>query len=165
MYIGFGYDVHRFKKGRELVLGGVKIPCRKGLEGHSDADVLVHALMDALLGAAGLDDIGHFFPNTNPKYKKISSIYLLKLVYRKLSKRGFSVGNIDIVVIAEMPKIYPFIGGMKRNISEAVELRKERIGIKATTNEKIGFLGRGEGMAATVVVSINKGKKHGNKSL
>jgi len=159
MYIGFGYDVHRFKQGRELVLGGIKIPCRKRLEGHSDADVLIHALMDALLGAAGLDDIGHFFPNTNPKYKNISSIYLLKLVYRELSKRDFSVNNIDVVVIAETPKIYPFISGMKRNISEAVELREERIGIKATTNEKMGFLGRGEGMAVTAVVSINKGKK------
>jgi 2-C-methyl-D-erythritol 2,4-cyclodiphosphate synthase len=156
MYIGFGYDVHRFKKGRDLILGGVKIKSVKGLVGHSDADVLVHALTDALLGAAGLNDIGHFFPDTNPKYKNISSIFLLEFIYKKLEKKKFFIDNVDITVIAETPKIYLFVDEMKKNISKALKLKKERIGIKATTNEKIGFLGRGEGIASMAVASISK---------
>jgi 2-C-methyl-D-erythritol 2,4-cyclodiphosphate synthase len=156
MYIGFGYDAHRFKKGRELVLGGVKIKNAKGLDGHSDADVLVHALMDSLLGAAGLNDIGHFFPDTDPKYKNISSVYLLEIVYKELKKKKFSINNVDITVAAEVPKIYPFIDEMKENISKAIKLKKERRGRKATTNEKMGFLGRGEGMIAMAVASIRK---------
>ncbi|MDR1926197.1 MAG: 2-C-methyl-D-erythritol 2,4-cyclodiphosphate synthase [Endomicrobium sp.] len=156
MYIGFGYDVHRFKRGMDLILGGVKIKNVKGLVGHSDADVLLHALMDALLGAAGLNDIGHFFPDTNPKYKNISSIFLLEFIYKELEKKKFFIDNVDITVIAETPKIYPFVDEMKKNISKAVKLKKERIGIKATTNEKIGFLGRGEGIAAMAVASISK---------
>jgi 2-C-methyl-D-erythritol 2,4-cyclodiphosphate synthase len=159
MYIGFGYDIHKFKKDKELILGGVKIVSSKGLDGHSDADVLLHALMDALLGAAGLNDIGHFFPNMDSKYKNISSIILLKLVYKKLKKQNFSIDNVDISIVAQTPKIYPFIEEMKSNISKAIKLKKERIGIKATTNEGIGFIGRGEGIAAMAVASIYKEKK------
>ena len=156
MFIGFGYDVHRLKKGRKLILGGVKIAARKGLDGHSDADVLIHALMDALLGAAGLSDIGHFFPNTDPKYKGISSIKLLETVYKELKKRSFTINNVDITLIAESPKIYPYIEKMKENIAKSIKISKARIGIKATTNEKMGFLGRNEGMAAMAVASIRK---------
>jgi 2-C-methyl-D-erythritol 2,4-cyclodiphosphate synthase len=156
MYIGFGYDAHRLKKGKELILGGVKIATSKGLDGHSDADVLVHALMDALLGAAGLNDIGHFFPDTAPKYKDISSISLLESVYKELKKQNFSVNNVDVTVIIEAPKLYPFIDGIKENISKAIKLKKERIGIKATTNEKMGFAGRREGIMAAAVASIVK---------
>ena len=160
MFIGFGYDVHRFKKGRKLVLGGVEIAARKGLDGHSDADVLIHALMDALLGAAGLNDIGHFFPNTDPAYKNISSIKLLEIVYKELKKqsfkRSFKINNVDMTIIAEAPKIYPHIEAMKENISKTLKLNKARIAIKATTNEKMGFIGRGEGIAAMAAVSIRK---------
>jgi 2-C-methyl-D-erythritol 2,4-cyclodiphosphate synthase len=157
MYIGFGYDTHRLKKGRELILGGVKIVTSEGLDGHSDADVLIHALMDALLGAAGFSDIGHFFPDTDPKYKNISSISLLESVYKELKKQNFYVNNVDVTVIAEEPRICPFIDDIKENISKAIELKKERIGIKATTNEKMGFTGRGEGIAAAAVASIMQG--------
>ncbi|BAG14176.1 2-C-methyl-D-erythritol 2,4-cyclodiphosphate synthase [Endomicrobiia bacterium] len=159
MYIGFGYDAHRLKKGRELILGGVKILTSEGLDGHSDADVLIHALMDALLGAAGLNDIGHFFPDMDPKYKNVSSISLLESVYKELKKQNFSVNNVDITVIVEAPKICPFIADMKENISRVIELKRERIGIKATTNEKMGFVGRGEGIAAVAVASISQEKK------
>jgi 2-C-methyl-D-erythritol 2,4-cyclodiphosphate synthase len=158
MYIGFGYDAHRLKKGRELVLGGVKIAASEGLDGHSDADVLVHALMDALLGAAGLSDIGHFFPDTDPKYKAVSSISLLESVYKELKKQNFSVNNVDVTVIAEAPRICYFIDDIKENISKVIELKKERIGIKVTTNEKMGFAGRGEGIAAAAVASIRQKK-------
>jgi 2-C-methyl-D-erythritol 2,4-cyclodiphosphate synthase len=158
MYVGFGYDVHRFKKGRKLILGGVCIPCAKGLDGHSDADVLIHALMDALLGAAGLDDIGHFFPNTSPEYKGVSSMSLLKTVCEELKKRKYTINNIDMTLIAESPKIYPYIDEMKNNIAKVTKLSKNRIAIKATTNEKMGFIGRAEGMAAMAAASI-KGKK------
>lgn len=160
MYIGFGYDVHRFKKGRKLILGGIEIPSKEGLDGHSDADVLIHALMDALLGAAGLDDIGHFFPNTDPKYKGISSMLLLQTVCKELKKRKFSINNVDMTMIAEKPKIFPYIKEMKKNISEATGLCEKRIAIKATTNEKMGFIGRGEGIGAMAAASIKKtGKK------
>ncbi|MDR1401252.1 MAG: 2-C-methyl-D-erythritol 2,4-cyclodiphosphate synthase [Endomicrobium sp.] len=165
MYVGFGYDVHRFRKGRLLILGGVRIENHKGLSGHSDADVLIHALMDALFGAAGLNDIGHFFPSTDPKYKNISSICLLEFVYGELRKQNFYINNVDIVVIAEEPKICPFINDMKQNISKVIKLKKERIGIKATSNEKLGFLGRCEGIAATAVVSIGRDKKNDYKNL
>jgi 2-C-methyl-D-erythritol 2,4-cyclodiphosphate synthase len=160
MRIGFGYDVHRFKKGRKLILGGVQIliaegiAAGKGLDGHSDADVLLHALMDALLGAAGLDDIGHFFPDSDPAYKNISSLKLLEEVYKRLKKRKFKINNVDITVMAEAPKIYPFIKEMKENISKTLKLEKSRIAVKATTNEKMGFIGRGEGIAAAAVASL-----------
>lgn len=167
MYIGFGYDIHRFKSERELILGGVKIANSKGLDGHSDADVLIHALMDAFLGAAGLNDIGFFFPNTDMRYKNISSTSLLEFVCKELKKRNFYINNIDATIIIEMPKIYPFISAIKKNISKIIKLKKERIGIKATTNEKIGFIGKNEGIAAMAVVSIFKIKKksYDNKNL
>ncbi|MDR1122857.1 MAG: 2-C-methyl-D-erythritol 2,4-cyclodiphosphate synthase [Endomicrobium sp.] len=156
MYIGYGYDIHRFKKGRKLVLGGVEIQSPKGLDGHSDADVLLHALMDALLGAAGLNDIGYFFPNTDIKYKNISSLLLLEYVYKKLKKKNYKINNIDITVITEYPKIYPFSDDMKSNISKALNISKQRVGIKATTNEKIGFLGHGNGIAVMATTSISE---------
>ena len=156
MFIGFGYDVHRFKRGRKLILGGVEIAHSKGLDGHSDADVIVHALMDALLGAAGLDYIGHFFPNSEIKYKNISSLKLLEIVYKQLRKKNFKINNIDMTVIAETPIISPFICKMKENISKILKLNKARIAIKATTNEKMGFIGRGEGIAAMAAASLKK---------
>ncbi|MDR1928856.1 MAG: 2-C-methyl-D-erythritol 2,4-cyclodiphosphate synthase [Endomicrobium sp.] len=156
MYVGFGYDIHKFKKGKNLILGGVKIKGFTGLAGHSDADVLIHALMDSLLGAAGLNDIGHFFPNTNDKYKNISSISLLQIVYKELINKNFIVNNVDITIIAEIPKIYHFVDKIKRNISKVIKLSEERIGIKATTNEKIGFIGQKKGIIAMVVALINK---------
>lgn len=154
MYIGFGYDVHKLKKGRKLILGGVEIKTQKGLDGHSDADVLIHALMDALLGAAGLNDIGHFFPNTDSKYKNISSILLLKEVGKQLSKRKFVINNVDMTLIAEKPKISPYIKKMKENISASLKLPVKRISVKATTNETLGFIGRNEGMAAMAVALL-----------
>jgi 2-C-methyl-D-erythritol 2,4-cyclodiphosphate synthase len=156
MYVGLGYDVHRLKKGRPLFLGGVKIDNPLGLDGHSDADVLLHALMDALLGACGLNDIGHFFPNTDMKLKNISSVFLLETVYEELKRRKFSVNNVDVTIIAEYPKIYPFIDEMKNVISKTIKIKKERVAIKSTTNEKMGFLGRGEGVAAMAIASVKK---------
>ncbi|MDR3124748.1 MAG: 2-C-methyl-D-erythritol 2,4-cyclodiphosphate synthase [Endomicrobium sp.] len=156
MYVGLGYDVHRLKKGRPLFLGGVKIDNSLGLDGHSDADVLLHAVMDALLGACGLNDIGHFFPNTDMKLKNISSVFLLETVYKELKRRKFSVNNVDVTIIAEYPKISPFIDKMKNVISKTIKIKKERVGIKSTTNEKMGFLGRGKGVAAMAIASIKK---------
>jgi 2-C-methyl-D-erythritol 2,4-cyclodiphosphate synthase len=156
MFVGFGYDVHRFKKSRKLFLGGVKISDTDGLDGHSDADVLIHALMDALLGAAGENDIGHFFPNTDSKYKDISSIELLKIVKDTLNKKNFKIVNTDITVVAEKPKIYPYIDKMKDVLSSILGINKERIAIKATTNEKMGFIGREEGICSMAVVLIEK---------
>ena len=156
MFVGFGYDVHRFKKSRKLFLGGVKISDTDGLDGHSDADVLVHELMDALLGAAGENDIGHFFPNTDLKYKNISSIELLKIVVDTLNKKKFKIINTDITVVAEKPKIYPYIEKMKEVLSANLKINKEQIAIKATTNEKIGFIGRGEGICSMAVALIEK---------
>ena len=156
MFVGFGYDVHRFKKSRRLFLGGVKISDTDGLDGHSDADVLVHALMDALLGAAGENDIGHFFPNTDLKYKNISSIELLKIVVDTLNKKKFKIINTDITVVAEKPKIYPYIDKMKEVLSVNLKINKELIAIKATTNEKMGFVGRGKGICSMAVALIEK---------
>ena len=156
MFVGFGYDVHRFKKSRKLFLGGVKISDTDGLDGHSDADVLVHALMDALLGAAGENDIGQFFPNTDLKYKNISSIELLKIVVATLNKKKFKIVNTDITIVAEKPKIYPYIEKMKEILSVNLKINKEQIAIKATTNEKIGFIGRGEGICSMAVALIEK---------
>ena len=156
MFVGFGYDVHKFKKSRKLFLGGVKISDTNGLDGHSDADVLVHALMDALLGAAGENDIGHFFPNTDDKYKNISSIDLLKEVVSVLKKKKFKIVNTDMTIVAEKPKIYPYIDQMKEILSKTMKIPKARIAIKATTNEKMGFIGRGEGICAMAVASLEK---------
>lgn len=151
MRVGMGYDVHRLTKDRDLILGGVKIPWERGLLGHSDADVLIHAIMDALLGAAALGDIGQHFPDTDPAYKGISSIRLLKHVAALLSEKGYGIGNIDAVIIAQKPKMAPHIPQMKENIAEALEIDMDCLNIKATTEEKLGFTGREEGIASEAV--------------
>ncbi len=145
---GLGYDIHQLKDGRPMVLGGVSFDTPYGLDGHSDADVLTHAICDALLGAAGLPDIGHYFPNTDPKYKDIDSQELLKEVVAAIQKEGYEIGNIDSALVAEKPKIAPKIGQMKTTLSRSAGIDESRIGIKATTNETLGSLGRGEGIAA-----------------
>lgn len=151
MRVGMGYDVHRLTKDRDLILGGVKIPWEKGLLGHSDADVLIHAIMDAFLGAAALGDIGQHFPDTDPAYKGISSIRLLKHVAALLSEKGYGIGNIDAVIIAQKPKMAPHIPQMKENIAKALEIDMDCLNIKATTEEKLGFTGREEGIASEAV--------------
>ena len=151
MRIGHGYDVHRLVEGRDLILGGVKIDYEKGLLGHSDADVLLHAVSDALLGAAGLGDIGRHFPDTDPKYKGADSLELLREVYRKISENGYRVGNIDVTMIAQKPKLKDFIPQMQENIAAAVGVAPDRVNVKATTEEKLGFTGSGEGMACHAV--------------
>jgi 2-C-methyl-D-erythritol 2,4-cyclodiphosphate synthase len=156
MRVGIGYDAHQMTKGRLLILGGVEIPFDKGLEGWSDADVLVHAIMDALLGAAALGDIGSCFPPNDPAYKGISSITLLNCVGGLLGAQGWRVGNIDATIIAERPFLQPFIAQMKQNISRALSISDSQVGIKATTNEGMGFTGREEGIAAYAVALLGK---------
>jgi 2-C-methyl-D-erythritol 2,4-cyclodiphosphate synthase len=156
MRIGIGYDIHRLVKGRKLILGGVEIPHTHGLDGHSDADVVVHAVMDALLGAAALGDIGRHFPNTDPKYKGISSIELLKHVISLVTSHQSLVTNIDCMVIAEAPKLAPHTEKMRANIAKACGIKVSQVSIKATTNEGVGFIGRGEGIAAQAVVLLTK---------
>ena len=156
MRIGHGYDVHRLVEGRDLILGGVKIPYEKGLLGHSDADVLLHAVSDALLGAAGLGDIGRHFPDTDPKYKGADSLELLRQVYRKISEKGYRVGNIDVTMIAQRPKLKDYIPQMQANIAAAVEAEPDRVNVKATTEEKLGFTGTGEGMACHAVCLLEE---------
>ncbi|SHM70817.1 2-C-methyl-D-erythritol 2,4-cyclodiphosphate synthase [Caldanaerovirga acetigignens] len=156
MRVGIGYDAHRLVKGRKLVLGGVEIPYEKGLLGHSDADVVVHAINDALLGAAALGDIGVHFPDTDPEYKDIRSILLLKRVGEMLKREGFGVVNIDSVICAERPKLSPYIDKMRENIAQALNISKDKISIKATTTEGMGFEGRGEGISAQAVCLIKK---------
>lgn len=151
---GLGYDVHRFAAGRPLVLGGVEIPHEAGLDGHSDADVLLHALCDALLGSVGLPDIGHFFPNTEERWRGADSRELLRLVVAELHGRGWYVGNGDLAVIAEVPKLAPYLDQMKQRIAEDLQITPDRIGIKATTNERMGFVGRKEGIAALATVLV-----------
>ncbi len=154
MRIGTGYDVHRLVEGRDLIIGGVKIEHDLGLLGHSDADVLLHAICDALLGAAGLDDIGAHFPDTDDKYKGISSITLLEEVREKLLEHGYVVGNVDATVIAQAPKMRPHIGKMKENVAKALNCSPDMINIKATTEEHLGFTGREEGISAQAVALI-----------
>ena len=156
MRIGHGYDVHRLVEGRDLILGGVKIPYEKGLLGHSDADVLLHAVSDALLGAAGLGDIGRHFPDTDPKYKGADSLELLRQVYRKISEKGYRVGNIDVTMIAQRPKLKDYIPQMQANIAAAVETAPDQVNVKATTEEKLGFTGTGEGMACHAVCLLEE---------
>ena len=158
MRIGHGYDVHRLVEGRDLILGGVKIDYEKGLLGHSDADVLLHAVSDALLGAAGLGDIGRHFPDTDPKYKGADSLALLREVYRKISEKGFRVGNIDVTMIAQRPKLKDFIPRMQENIAAAVNVTADRVNVKATTEEKLGFTGSGEGMSCHAVSLLEEMK-------
>ena len=156
MRIGHGYDVHRLGEGRDLILGGVKIAYEKGLLGHSDADVLLHAVSDALLGAAGLGDIGRHFPDTDPKYKGADSLMLLREVYRKVSEKGCKVGNIDVTMIAQRPKLKDYIPQMQANIAAAVGVETDRVNVKATTEEKLGFTGTGEGMACHAVCLLEE---------
>lgn len=154
MRIGHGYDVHRFAKGRDLILGGVEIPYEKGLDGHSDADVLLHAVMDALLGAAALGDIGKHFPDTDMKYKNADSIKLLWEVIGKLKEAGYKPVNIDSTICAQAPKLAPYIDEMRENIAVACGLKKSAVSVKTTTEEGLGFTGSMEGMSATAVCLI-----------
>lgn len=154
--IGHGYDVHRLNAGRRLIIGGVDIPYEYGLLGHSDADVLVHAVLDALIGAMGLGDIGRHFPDTDPKYSGISSMILAEKVAELLRERGFSVGNIDATVVAQKPKLLPYIPLMRKNIAAVFGMPDERVNIKATTEEHLGFTGRCEGIAAHAVCLISR---------
>ncbi|SRR5690554_3376723 len=154
--VGFGYDMHRLQEGRELWLGGVKLEYHMGLQGHSDADVLIHAICDALLGAANLRDIGYHFPDTSVEYKEIKSTLLLNKTMSLLKEQGYSVGNIDATVCAEQPKLNPHIPAMQKRLSEVMGVEEADISIKATTSEKMGFVGREEGITAYVVALIQK---------
>ena len=156
MRIGQGYDVHRLVEGRKLILGGVEIEYEKGLLGHSDADVLVHAVMDAILGAAALGDIGQLFPDTDPEYSGADSIMLLKEVVKRAAEAGYYVENIDATVIAQAPKLMPHIAEMRKNIAEAAGVDVGRISVKATTEEGLGFTGSGEGIAASAVALLGE---------
>ena len=155
MRIGMGYDVHRLVEDRDLILGGVKIPYEKGLLGHSDADVLIHAIMDALLGAAALGDIGKHFPDTDPAYKGISSVKLLEHVRDLLEDKLYVIGNIDATIIAQRPKMAPHIEKMRENIAEALRIEKDQINIKATTEEGLGFTGTGEGISSQAIACLD----------
>ena len=156
MRIGHGYDVHRLVEGRDLILGGVKIDYEKGLLGHSDADVLLHAVSDALLGAAGLGDIGRHFPDTDPKYKGADSLELLRQVAGKIAAAGYRVGNVDVTMIAQRPKLKEHIPQMEANIAAALDVEPGRINVKATTEERLGFTGSGEGMACHAVCILEE---------
>lgn len=156
MRVGHGYDVHRLVEGRKLILGGVDIPWEKGLLGHSDADVLVHAVMDALLGAAGLWDIGHAFPDNDPAYAGIDSMLLLARVRDMLTEKGYTVGNVDATILAQRPKLASHIPQMRRNIAQVLGVEEDCINVKATTEEGLGFTGSGEGMAAHAVALLNR---------
>lgn len=156
MRVGIGYDAHPLVSGRRLVLGGVRVPFGKGLSGHSDADVLTHAIIDALLGAAGLKDIGHQFPPEDPKYKDISSLVLLKEVDKLIEAKGFKVGNVDAVVVAQEPQLSPFISEMCGRLSQALAIASEQVTVKATTTEGLGFAGREEGMAAYAIALVEE---------
>lgn len=151
MRIGHGYDVHRLVEGRALVLGGVRIPFEKGLDGHSDADVLTHAVMDALLGAAAMGDIGKLFPDTDDRYLGADSIALLREVDRRLTEAGYRLGNLDVTVIAQRPKLAPYINQMRQNLAAALHMELQNVSVKATTEEHLGFTGSGEGIAAHAV--------------
>ena len=156
MRIGHGYDVHRLVEGRPLILGGVHIPYEKGLLGHSDADVLLHAVSDALLGAAGLGDIGKHFPDTDPQYKGADSMELLRVVVSRVKEKGYLVSNIDVTMIAQKPKLRPHIEAMEQNIAAAVGIPADRVNVKATTEEQLGFTGTGEGMRCHAVCLLEE---------
>lgn len=155
MRVGMGYDVHRLAEGRDLILGGVQIPWEKGLLGHSDADVLIHAIMDALLGAVALGDIGRHFPDTDPAYEGISSVMLLKHVAELLQENGYGITNIDATIIAQKPKMAPHIPQMRENIADALGIGLSALNIKATTEEGLGFTGRGEGIASQAICLLH----------
>ena len=154
--IGHGYDVHRLVEGRKLILGGVEIPWEKGLDGHSDADVLVHAIMDALLGAAALGDIGQHFPDSDPAYKGADSCTLLGRVNQLLRQKGYAIGNIDATILAQRPKLAPHIPAMRQRIAEVLGIEPDCVSVKATTEEGLGFTGSGEGIAAHAVALIER---------
>ena len=154
VHIGIGYDVHALVEGRKLILGGVEIPHTKGLDGHSDADALMHAICDALLGALGEADIGHFFPNTDPRWRNAASRVFLQEAARQVAFRQAKIVNVDATIIAQEPKLFPHVQQMKLNIATALGVPVQRVGIKATTNEHLGFLGREEGIAAMAVASV-----------
>ena len=156
MRIGHGYDVHRLTENRKLILGGVSIPYEKGLLGHSDADVLVHAVMDSLLGALALGDIGKHFPDTDPKYKGADSIELLKHVTGLINEHGYTLGNLDATVIAQAPKLAPYIEQMRKNIADAIGCDISQVNVKATTEEKLGFTGDGSGISAHCVCLLTE---------
>lgn len=156
MRIGHGYDVHRLVEGRKLILGGVEIPHRLGLDGHSDADVLIHAVMDALLGAAALGDIGRLFPDTDDAYLGINSMILLNRVRQAISEKGFTVGNVDCTVLAQKPKLAPHIPQMKDRIAQVLQVAPDRVNIKATTEERLGFTGAEQGIAAHAVCLLHE---------
>ncbi len=158
MKVGFGFDVHRMVEGRKFYLGGIEISHSKGAEGHSDADVLIHAICDALLGAANLGDIGIHFPDTSPEYKNIDSKVLLKKVCALLKSKKYSIGNIDSTICLEKPKIFEYIPAMKKTLADVMEIDEEKISIKATTSEKLGFVGREEGISSYAVVLIDPEK-------
>lgn len=154
MRIGQGYDVHKLVEGRDCIICGVKIPYEKGLLGHSDADVALHALADAILGAAALGDIGKHFPDTDEKYKGADSRILLREVVKKVAEKGYSVGNADVTIVAQRPKMLPYIEQMRKNVADDLNVGIDDVNIKATTTEKLGFEGRGEGISATAVVLL-----------
>ena len=161
---GFGYDSHRFVSNRKLILGGIKIPFDKGLQGHSDADALIHAICDSLLGAAGCGDIGRHFPDNDPEYKNISSITLLKKVKKITESKGFSINNVDSTIVMEAPKLAPYIIKMVSKIALALDIAETSVNIKAKTNEAMGFIGRGEGMAAFAIATVTERKNDGSKT-
>lgn len=161
MRIGEGYDVHRLTDGRRLILGGVDIPYEKGLDGHSDADVLAHAIADALLGAAALGDIGKLFPDNDPKYLGADSLVLLSEVVKRVGERGYSIVNVDSTVIAQAPKLAPYIDRMRANLAASMGISVDLVSVKATTEEHLGFTGRGEGIAAKAVCLIEEKKQGG----
>ncbi len=152
--VGNGFDVHQLVEGRKLILGGVEIPFEKGLLGHSDADVLIHAIMDALLGACGKKDIGVLFPDNDFANKNISSLFLLEKVGSEVKKAGYYIGNIDSIIVAERPKLFSYIELMKRNIAKSLDIKEDQVNIKATTTEGLGYTGRGEGMSSYAVVCV-----------
>src|ERR1700753_1366746 len=156
VHVGIGYDVHQLVAGRKLVLGGVEIPHPKGLSGHSDADALMHAICDALLGALGQSDIGHFFPNTDPRWKGAPSKVFLQEAARQAKSQNATIVNIDSTIIAQAPKVYPHVAAMKEHIAAALGISVKNVGIKATTNETMGFIGREEGIAAMAVASVDR---------
>lgn len=151
MRIGFGYDVHCLTEGRKLILGGVELPYEKGLLGHSDADVLLHSISDAVLGAAALGDIGKHFPDNDPSYKDADSLVLLKIAYDAVRKKGYTLGNLDVTVCAQAPKLAPYIEKMRENIAKTLECDIDCVSVKATTTEKLGFVGKGEGISSYCV--------------
>ena len=159
VHVGIGYDVHQLVAGRKLILGGVEIPHTKGLDGHSDADALMHAICDAVLGAIGEEDIGHFFPNTDPRWKGVPSKIFLEEAAKQVASRKGRIVNVDATVIAQAPKIYSHIGEMKKRIAGALGVTEKQIGVKATTNELMGFIGREEGIAAMAVASVDLPEK------